>query len=413
MLYLTNIDLNGNELQNAVVQCLATAPTSGSIGQIYYNTSDYCLYMYTGAAWVAVGSNLGYTTVDLADGTTAGLVKGGGDVTISSGVISVVDDSHNHIVSNIDGLSSTLSGIQSSIATNTSNISSLSNSVGAADGICPLDSDGLVSSAYLPSYVDDVVEGYLSSGVFYEDSSHTTAITAESDKIYVDLTDSKIYRYSGSTYVEISSSLALGETSSTAYRGDRGKIAYTHSQSAHAPTDAEANLLESVSVNGEVLTIDDDKNVDIAIPTALSDLEDDMGVMTSHPSVTVSSPTSTTSKTLSWGSSIGSYLMSITRDSYGHVTNYTLGTITMPANPVPSNVATYYEEENPALTVSGGSCTWTVQHGLDTKWPVYQVYDVDTGEAVMVDGVASGDTLTLTINSSSAISAGTYRVRVM
>ena len=38
------------------------------------------------------------------------------------------------------------------------------------------------------------------------------------------------YRWSGSQYVEISASLALGETSSTAYRGDRGKTAYDHSQ---------------------------------------------------------------------------------------------------------------------------------------------------------------------------------------
>ena len=37
-------------------------------------------------------------------GTNLGLVKSGGDVTISSGIITVKDDSHNHIISNIDGL---------------------------------------------------------------------------------------------------------------------------------------------------------------------------------------------------------------------------------------------------------------------------------------------------------------------
>ena len=42
--------------------------------------------------------------------------------------------------------------------------------------------------------------------------------------------------------VEISASLALGETSSTAFRGDLGKVAYEHSQAAHAPADAQKNV---------------------------------------------------------------------------------------------------------------------------------------------------------------------------
>ena len=75
----------------------------------------------------------------------------------------------------------------------------------------------------LPSYVDDVINGYLHDGKFYEDDQYTTEITAESGKIYVDLTTNKTYRWSGAAYVEISESLALGETNSTAYAGDKGK----------------------------------------------------------------------------------------------------------------------------------------------------------------------------------------------
>lgn len=90
--------------------------------------------------------------------------------------------------------------------------------------------DGMVPASQLPSYVDDVVEGYLSGGTFYTDSSHSTSIKAESGKIYVDLETSLSYRWGGSSFVEISPSVAIGETSSTAYRGDRGKVAYDHSQ---------------------------------------------------------------------------------------------------------------------------------------------------------------------------------------
>lgn len=120
---------------------------------------------------------------------------------------------------------------------------------GAAGGVAELDSSGKVPSTQLPSYVDDVLEGYYSGGKFYKESAHTTVITGEAGKIYVDLATNKTYRWSGTAYAEISASLALGETSSTAYRGDRGKIAYEHSQAAHAPANAEANVQSDWSVS--------------------------------------------------------------------------------------------------------------------------------------------------------------------
>ena len=101
---------------------------------------------------------------------------------------------------------------------------------GANNGLAELDENGKVPSSQLPSFVDDVIEGYYYQGAFYVESSHTTLITPETGKIYVNLTDDKTYRWGGSAYVVISESLALGETSSTAYRGDRGKTAYDHSQ---------------------------------------------------------------------------------------------------------------------------------------------------------------------------------------
>lgn len=131
-----------------------------------------------------------------------------------------------------------------------------SSQKGTANGVASLDQDGKVPSSQLPSYVDDVIEGYLSGGQFYVETSHSTQITAESGKIYVDLTNGKniTYRWSGTTYVEISKSLALGETSGTAYRGDRGKIAYEHSQTAHARADAtkteKSNTNGNIKING-------------------------------------------------------------------------------------------------------------------------------------------------------------------
>ncbi len=104
---------------------------------------------------------------------------------------------------------------------------------GAVNGVAELDESGKVPSSQLPSYVDDVLEF---------DSQSAFPGTGESGKIYVAKDTNKTYRWSGSAYVEISASLALGETSSTAYPGDKGKTAYEHSQAAHAPADAEANV---------------------------------------------------------------------------------------------------------------------------------------------------------------------------
>ena len=95
---------------------------------------------------------------------------------------------------------------------------------GAASGVATLDTTGKVPSSQLPSYVDDVVEGYYLSSKFYKTNSTSgTVITGETGKIYVDLATNKTYRWSGSAYVVISETLALGETSSTAYAGDKGK----------------------------------------------------------------------------------------------------------------------------------------------------------------------------------------------
>ena len=90
---------------------------------------------------------------------------------------------------------------------------------GAPNGLAELDSNGKVLASQLPSYVDDVLE-----------FASVSNFPAEGDSgiIYVDTATNISYRWSGSTYVRVASDLALGETSSTAYRGDYGAAAYAH-----------------------------------------------------------------------------------------------------------------------------------------------------------------------------------------
>jgi len=110
---------------------------------------------------------------------------------------------------------------------------------GAANGLAELDENGKVPSSQLPSYVDDVLE-------FTNKDSFP--LTGEAGKIYVDKATNKTYRWGGSDYVEISPSLALGTTSSTAFRGDHGNIAYAH---ATAKGSAYSSGLYKITTNSE------------------------------------------------------------------------------------------------------------------------------------------------------------------
>ena len=98
---------------------------------------------------------------------------------------------------------------------------------------------GTIPQANLPSYVDDVLE-YNGRSNFPENG--------ESGKIYVDTSTNKTYRWSGSGYTEISASLALGTTSSTAFRGDYGNTAYQH---ATAKGSAFASGLYKITTNAQ------------------------------------------------------------------------------------------------------------------------------------------------------------------
>ena len=123
---------------------------------------------------------------------------------------------------------------------------------GAINGVASLDENGKIPAAQLPSYVDDIIEGYYYQGAFYNEVGHTTAISGESGKIYVDLTEGgarQVYRWSGTSYAAIPIGLALGETASTAYAGDKGAAAY-----AHAVTNkgiAAASGLYKITTNSE------------------------------------------------------------------------------------------------------------------------------------------------------------------
>lgn len=122
----------------------------------------------------------------------------------------------------------------------------LSNKIGLVDGKIP--------AAYLPSYVDDVVEGYLNAldGKFYEESTYETEITPEAGKIYSALDTNKTYRWGGSSYVQLNAGLALGETTGTAYEGSKGKANADNITAIQALIPNGASALDMLTIASDV-----------------------------------------------------------------------------------------------------------------------------------------------------------------
>ena len=198
----------------------ATTVTTDAVGTITIDSTDTTYNVVTTSTeglmapsdkekLDGIAYNANNYVLPVAGSSNIGGVLSGGDITVdSSGMVTVNNDSHTHSAGTITSV----------------NASAI---------------EGVISEANLPSYVDDVVE---------YDTRSAFPSTGESGKIYVTLDTNLTYRWSGSDYVEISPSIALGETSSTAYRGDYGAAAYAH---ASAKGSAFSSGLYKITTNAE------------------------------------------------------------------------------------------------------------------------------------------------------------------
>ena len=257
--------------------------------------------------------------------------------TLSSFGITVTSEEINY-------LSGLTSNVKTQLDTINTSLNGKINSTekGTANCVANLDQNGHIHSSQLHSSVDEIVEITDLSG------------TGESGKIYVNTTDNKTYRWSGSSFVEISASLALGETSTTAYYGDKGKAAYDHSQiTSGNPHGTTADQVGAPSKDGTGAT-------------------GTWGI-----SISGNAATATTATTATSAGNIGSKTVTLTGDVTGSATwdtsgNLSLDTTIAQASSGDVTVNKYYwHTEFTASTSSVTISTWSHYKDLNPDVEVY------------------------------------------
>lgn len=257
--------------------------------------------------------------------------------TLSSFGITVTSEEINY-------LSGLTSNVKTQLDTINTSLNGKINSTekGTANGVATLDQNGHIPSSQLPSSVDEIVE--------ITDLSST----GESGKIYVNTTDNKTYRWSGSSFVEISASLALGETSTTAYYGDKGKAAYDHSQiTSGNPHGTTADQVGAPSKDGTGAT-------------------GTWGI-----SISGNAATATTATTATSAGNIGSKTVTLTGDVTGSATWDTSGNLSIDTTIAQASSGDvvvrkyYWHTEFTASTSSVTISTWSYYKDLNPDVEVY------------------------------------------
>jgi hypothetical protein len=470
--FLTNIDLNSNELRNGVIHNLATDPLTGAAGQLYFNTVDQVLKFYNGTTsqWEAVGSieAIGDAVSDLLEsgtGISLSYDDEEGTLTIENTGVTSVAGTENEVSVSASAGAVTISLPESITVDVTGDLT------GNADTATALETSRTIS-----------LGGSLSGSVSFDGSSDVTItadIVADAVALGSDTTGDYVASVSGSgdgisvTGTGEGASVTIENTGVTSVSGTANQVTVSASTglvTIGLPDDVTiggdlvvtGDLTVSGSVttlNTETLLVEDNQitlNSNVTgTPTVNAGIEVERGDLTNAELVWDENVDA-------WKAGVSGSVTAISLEGHSHVatditdfnsavddeidaylngsdsisissgsiditllsgsSSYLTTTGGLAVNKsdletalVSDGFPRKYAEGNGSLTSTGGLCTWTVTHNLGTKDVTVQVYEVAADYAQVEVDVqhTSTSAVTVKINSGSTITADTYRVVVI
>ena len=419
---LVDIDLNQNELQNGVIQNLASDPASGSKeGRIWMNTTTHKPMYYDGTEnqefgrVYTEGNGIDITSdVISIDNTVTGATKCkityNNQGLVTSGADLQASDIPNLTLSKITDVTATatevnvLDGITASTAelnimdgvtVTASDINSVTSKIGLTD--LSIDSG---STNYL-GY--DNTTGKFSAKV-------DTTVTASSTNLV--------------TSGAVESAIASAVTGGMVYKGVWTATGQTDYSSITLPVKAGYMYLVSGSatIGGIEWNTDDYLVINADVPaggtiTDVNKIDNTEG----SDIVRLNATQTLTNKTIDADDNTISDL-TVSNLKSGVLQTTVRGTSTASDSSIPSEkaVATAIDgmakkitANNTALTVSSGVCTWSITNSLATADVTVQIFEISSGTQVMTEVITGASTITVKINSSSNIAANTYKAVII
>lgn len=383
--FLTPIDLNKLELQNARIQNLGADPNPAVAGQIYYNTVDSQLKYYNGAAsaWQVIGQ-----TVEQLQDAVANLIQQGTGISVN------YDDLNGTLTIANTGVTSVLG---------TTNEVEVSASAGAVTislpGTINADTTGNANTATTLATSRAIsLGGDLSGSASFNGGSDITinaTIQANSVALGTDTTGDYVAGATAGTGISVSgsggegSSLTISNTGVTSVSGTANEV--TVSASAGAVT---IGLPDDVTIGGN-LVVTGDLTVSGSttyLNTATLNVEDNKILLNSNvtgtPSVDAGIEVErgdAANAEFFWDESEGRWTASNGSASYVAALKYS------------ANVG------------NNSSTSFAITHGLNTRDVTVNVYDNTTYETVEVD-IARTNASTVTVTFAVAPATNAYRV---